>query len=305
MKKIRQLTLLICGAATLLAHGSVAGPDQEVFTTAPAEGQLRARDAVLPSHLVAYDQDLTQLQGLMVHVQPELLTAPLPDFRVYRDALARKNHFFSYLMPLVEAENERLTAIRTRLRYIQEQIRWQQAMADQDQQWLERVIQEYRLPAGDPLQPGFWTSVFERVDALPVELVLVQAANESAWGTSRFAREGNNLFGQWCFRQGCGIVPGGRPEGATYEVARYATVMESVGSYMHNLNTGRTYLLFREIRARMREQGLEPDANELAVGLMDYSARGIDYVNELRAMLRHNAEILAALQQADTTGGNG
>jgi Bax protein len=130
------------------------------------------------------------------------------------------------------------------------------------------------------------------VDAVPDHLVLAQAANESAWGTSRFAREGNNLFGQWCFRQGCGLVPASRPDGATYEVARFESVSQSIGSYMHNLNTGRTYQELREIRALARENGHDPDANAMAAGLMSYSERGEDYISELRSMIRHNAEVI-------------
>jgi len=305
MKVFWRLMMLVCGGLLLLASGSFAASVQEEFVSPPAEGQMCARNAVIPSHLVACDLTPYLSHGLPGHTNSGLLAEPLPDFRVYRNVPVRKARFFSYLLPLVQAENERLGQIRTRLRYIHEHVRWHREIGPRDRDWLARVTTEYRLPEGDPRQDEFWTEVFDRVDGLPAELVLVQAANESAWGTSRFAREGNNLFGQWCFRQGCGIVPANRPAGATYEVARYATVSESVGSYMHNLNTGSTYRLFRKIRAHLREQRQEPTATELAAGLVDYSGRGMEYVQELRDMIRHNAHIINELRQNGVTDGNG
>lgn len=301
MNLLRQMVIVFLGSLVLLGHVVLAGPDEDKFETPPVGDQLQARDAVPPSHLVACEVTPAMTRGLLARRVSGPEDGPLPDFSVYRDVSERKTRFFDYLLPLVTAENERLAGLRTRLRYIQQTVRWGRKMADADQVWLSRVLAEYRLPPGDPRQPEFWVAVFERVDTLPTELVLVQAANESAWGTSRFAREGNNLFGQWCFRKGCGIVPAGRPAGATYEVARYATVGESVDSYMHNLNTGPTYQLFRELRARMRAQGLEPDATELAAGLLEYSERGQDYVDALRAMIRHNAEIIVELRRNSAT----
>ncbi len=294
----------VYGLVMLLVGIAVAGPAQEEFTRPPAEGQQRARDAVAAPHLEADEVAPELVFGLMAQYRKMNLDRKLPDFRTYRDIPTRKVRFFSFLLPLVQAENARLTAIRTRLSYIHDHVRWGRRIARRDQQWLAQVATVYRLQTVDPARSDFWTEVFERVDGLPEDLVLVQAANESAWGTSRFAREGNNLFGQWCYRQGCGIVPAGRPAGATYEVARYVSVGESVGSYMHNLNTGTTYQLLRELRARMRAEGEDPDAVELAAGLMDYSERGLAYVNELRAMLRHNASIMADVRERDTKDGN-
>ena len=121
---------------------------------------------------------------------------------------------------------------------------------------------------------------------------LLQAAIESAWGTSRFAREGNNLFGQWCFSPGCGIVPDERPIGEGYEVASFETVLESVASYMRNLNTGWAYRELREIREQMRLDGRQPDPAEFADGLLSYSERGPVYIEVIRSMLRHNAEVI-------------
>ena len=123
---------------------------------------------------------------------------------------------------------------------------------------------------------------------MPEWLALMQAANESAWGTSRFAREGNNFFGQWCFRKGCGIVPSRRAKGATHEVAAFKSPAESVRAYMHNLNTGKAYRYLRKIRTGLRRQGKPLTAEVLAAGLDHYSERGHAYVEDLRRMIRVN-----------------
>lgn len=304
MTLLNKWALLILVGGLILASRAFSGTSQETFHVPPAEGQLEARDAVAAPHTVAHVPPPEMSEVLSEPIRVERTPGDLPDFSMHRDVPTKKAHFFGYLLPLVQAENVRITAIRKRLNYIYDHVRWQREISEVDYAWLNQVTVEFRIKSGDPSETDFWVMALERVDAVPEDLVLVQAANESAWGTSRFAREGNNLFGQWCFREGCGIVPAGRPEGATYEVARYDSVCESIGSYMHNLNTGRTYQLLREIRARMRSEGEIPDATELAAGLVDYSERGMAYVNELRAMIRHSETILDELRLSAETDGN-
>lgn len=137
-----------------------------------------------------------------------------------------------------------------------------------------------------------WTRLLRRVDVIPVKLVLAQAANESAWGTSRFAREGNNLFGQWCFTKGCGMVPIRRAEGASHEVALFTTPAASVRAYMLNLNSGGAYEHFRKIRIGLKRMNKPQSAIVLAAGLEKYSERGRDYVRSIRDMIRGNENLM-------------
>ena len=119
-------------------------------------------------------------------------------------------------------------------------------------------------------------------------MVLAQAAIESAWGTSRFARQANNLFGQWCFAPGCGIVPLHRPSDATYEVEKFPSVGAAVEAYYLNLNTHAAYRALRTIRRESRLQGKTLSGALMVAGLEKYSGRGIHYVEELRSMIRTN-----------------
>lgn len=244
-----------------------------------------------PHHTVSSDKGVHQ--RLLHPVNFRVRDNRLPDFRSMKDVKTKKTEFFKYLKPMVKHENDRLLAVRERLGYIQEILRFKRALDDEDMQWLKEVTEEFRVKQTNPYTKDFWDPLLERVDTIPVDLVLVQAANESAWGTSRFAREGNNLFGQWCFRPGCGLVPEDRPDGATYEVAAFDSINDSIRAYMNNLNTGRAYWELRAMRKKCRKNGTEPEASELAKGLKSYSERGMAYVTEIRAMLKHNAPVIA------------
>ncbi len=217
---------------------------------------------------------------------------PLPDFASVQNIRQRKIVFFEYMMPMVQFENRRLASIRQRLVYIQEHIRNERELDAHDRAFFENVLVEFRLAEKNLTEAKLWLSLFQRVDEIPEALVLVQAANESAWGTSRFAHEGNNLFGQWCFVPGCGMVPEGRAPGDTHEVATFDSVAHSVAAYMRNLNSGFAYDQLRGIRDQLRKDGHPVTASKLAVGLTRYSQRGEEYVSELLAMLRVNTPII-------------
>jgi Bax protein len=293
MRRWNRMGQGLVAAALLWAGAAFTVPPAESDPGDPADARQAARLAVL-SPVAGLDEaegDVL-LHGSFVNRGGRRTGAMLPDFAQTQDVRQRKERFFAYLLPLVEFENQRLAVIRERLEHIHDHVRWRHPLEPRDILWLERVAKAYRVTGPSWEERGFWNDLLARVDVLPVHLVLVQAANESAWGTSRFAREGNNLFGQWCFSEGCGMVPAERPEGASYEVARFGSVSESISSYMHNLNTGRPYQLLRDIRRRLRLAGEDPDALELAVGLTDYSERGEDYVAEIRAMIRQNEDVI-------------
>jgi Bax protein len=123
---------------------------------------------------------------------------------------------------------------------------------------------------------------------LPVSLVLAQAANESGWGTSRFAIDGNNFFGVWCYVEGCGLKPLDRDQGARHEVKRFESIYEGVAAYIHNINTNPAYSDLRAIRMSMRSLNVPARGVQLAEGLLAYSIRGKDYVRDIQAMIRSN-----------------
>ena len=141
--------------------------------------------------------------------------------------------------------------------------------------------------------------LLKRMDVIPPSLAMAQAANESAWGTSRFAREGNNLFGQWCFRRNCGIAPAQRVEGATHEVRVFKKPYNSVVAYVHNLNTHRRYARLRNLRLAVRESGQPLNGLHLVEGLLGYSQEGPKYVEWIRQIITTNDLTVADRQLGD------
>lgn len=208
----------------------------------------------------------------------------LPDLTDIVDVAAKKARFIEYLAPLVQAENRRIQAERAWLLQLRDQPRpfepWQRA-------YLRRLGGHYEVEA-EPGSDAYFDLMLHRVDTLPASLVLAQAAKESGWGTSRFAVEGNNLFGQWCFQQGCGLVPSGRPEGERYEVKAFDSVAEAVSAYFQNVNTHAPYTALRNIRAELRYLSLPLESETLAWGLESYSIRGESYIRELSELIFYN-----------------
>lgn len=165
------------------------------------------------------------------------------------------------------------------------------SLSAKERQWIEAMADRYG--SDSPLSdPKAWGHLLTRVDIVPYPLVLAQSANESAWGTSRFARKGHNFFGQWCFRKGCGIVPSRRDAGSKHEVAVFKSAQHSVRAYLKNINTGRVYAGLRKIRAEQRAKGEALNASALAGGLTKYSERGAAYVKEIRSMIRTNTKLM-------------
>lgn len=208
---------------------------------------------------------------------------PLPDFSAFDDARQKKQAFFDYLQPLVEQHNQRLLAEREQVAALAAKLEEGHALSELERDSLAEFAHRYRIELKPGREKQAVAALLRRVDIVPVSLALIQSANESGWGTSRFAREANNLFGQKCFREGCGIAPGRRQGGPEY--ARFDAPADAVASYMHNLNTNPAYLDFRKLREQLREQEQPVTGPAVADGLHRYSVRGDDYVRELRSMI--------------------
>lgn len=219
------------------------------------------------------------------------VSSSTPNFAAIDDVNKKKDTFFSYLRPSINIENKRITKERAFLTKVSES-----SIANIDAEDLSYAIRLgklYSLPVpSSGLDKAWLTEMLNRVNVLPEALVLTQAANESAWGTSRFATQANNYFGHWCYTKGCGLVPLQRNEGSSHEVATFSSSQESVHRYFMNLNRNRAYADLRAIRAKLAAQGDDllttGTATELTNGLLKYSERGSDYVTDLQAMIRHN-----------------
>lgn len=219
---------------------------------------------------------------------PQRAPAAAPEPAATGTVAERKERFFDSLRPKVAGENERIRAQRERLKALHGRLDSGGSLDGGERRWLDELARRYRVNLPDRPGPGDLTPLLRKVDTVPTALVLAQAAIESNWGRSRFAREGNNLFGLWCFQEGCGLVPLRREGGKSHEVENFSTVQAGVRQYLLNLNRHPRYEELRQRRATARRDGRSPNATDLAAGLDGYSQRGQDYVREVRAVIRHN-----------------
>lgn len=225
---------------------------------------------------------------------------PAPDFSSMTDVQQKKLDFFSYFYPLIKAHNAWIEKARTFVKNYQQATqmdvvkRGEKKIATASTEYLAQLFSRYKISVTDNIRQMNQKipSLLIRMDVIPAELILIQAANESGWGTSRFARQGNNFFGQWCYQKGCGLVPNERIEGMNHEVASYKHAYQSLDSYFINVNTHAAYRVVRDMRASYRKMGQLPSAEVLTTGLIDYSERGADYVQDLIAMLRSNQKVI-------------
>lgn len=210
---------------------------------------------------------------------------PIPDFTVYDNVKDKKLAFFEYMLPLVKEQNSLIKDQRERLLELRHLSVSEFSRAQED--LVTKLIKEYRVKS-DQLSKEDINQLLLRVDEVPASLALAQAALESAWGTSRFAVQANNLFGQWCYTKGCGLVPLRRDAGSSHEVEKFRTVSDAVSSYLRNINSHRAYAGLRKDRAQLRATGDAVTGYQLAEGLVDYSELREAYVKEIQAVIRIN-----------------
>jgi len=204
----------------------------------------------------------------------------------------KKRAFFRLLGPLVLHANELIQSDRQQVQSIVEALRAGKTPGSKEQAFLRETAIAYKVADEesdlDVTDRALQDELLRRVDTLPPSLVLAQAAEESGWGTSRFAVEGNALFGMWTWDDE-GIRPEQqRSEHGDHKIASYKTPMESVMAYMRNLNTHRSYETLRARRAELRRSGAKVTGWELAKTLTKYSERGQGYVDSLHGLMKTN-----------------
>lgn len=243
--------------------------EQQRAAAAPSEKSVAAR--------ASRKGDITEPTGL-----PQVLQ------RNDLDIDERKRMFIDTALPLVVAENDVVKARRKAMRRLFHDLEQGKALGEREQKWLHRLAEVYEVD-GDPVVDKETRALLRRrVDVIPADLALAQAANESGWGRSRFAHKGHNLFGLWTYETGKGLVPKLRANGKSHLVRKFDSLRESVAEYMHHLNTKGAYKEFRLIRAKLRSNGEPLDGIRLAQGLRRYSELGTEYVRRIRSLIRSN-----------------
>ncbi len=214
-----------------------------------------------------------------------------PDFKAIKDPTERKQAFINYLRPSYEVVAANILTQRSKLEKLKAQLAHGIQLSSEQEAWLADMGLQYRLE-NLPLDVEGIDQLLVRVDILPPELVLSQAATESGWGTSRMARKLNNFFGHYCFEKGCGVTPYRR--NGSGEVKAFESPVMAVQAYMRNVNTHPAYGQVRKMRANMRAEVKPLDAVALAGGFNRYSTLGDGYVRKIQGMIRTNQRYWSA-----------
>ena len=226
---------------------------------------------------------------------PRVYLADVPDTWRERSAKElsvadKKRLFFRFLAPIVLRINELILEDRVRAKGLTARLAQGQSVTPDDQAWLSELAVKYKVleSTSERLDSDAFAELLMRVDIVPPSLSLAQAASESGWGTSRFAAEGNSLFGQWAWGKGLKPAEQRTSELGDYRIAAFDSTAQAAYSYALNLNTERSYGDLRLKRAELRRQSLRIPGTVLAETLLHYSERGQAYVDDLKALIRNN-----------------
>jgi Bax protein len=227
---------------------------------------------------------------------PRVFLASLPtDLSAVPEPEKRKDVFFRTVLPLILQVNEEIQAERQRLWRLHEQIKRGHKIAAVDRLWLIVTAERYKVERGEI------EGLLKRIDIVPPSLALAQAAEESGWGTSRFSRLGNAIFGEYTFDEAEGLLPIARAEGKRHRIRAFKSLLYSVRAYANNLNSHRAYSAFRQRRMQLRLDGEPVSGRKLVDTLERYSERGQGYIKNLRSIMAVNK--LSRLDDAQLSRG--
>ena len=218
-------------------------------------GKVRNEKLVKPIYFTQFPRDLDNLQSVQL----------------------KKETFIKIVLPLIVAENEKILDDREKLKVLSEK----KFTSDLEKQWMRQKLLEYKVKKGN------LDELKRRMDIIPVSIALAQAAKESGWGTSRFALEGNAIFGQWTW-DGQGIAPLNRDGNKNHKILKFPILRASVKAYKNNLNTHKSYLKFREKRNSLREKNKKITGLALTGTLKNYAQTGSEYTKILNQIITQN-----------------
>ena len=210
-------------------------------------------------------------------VKPVYLSKLPKDLKKIKSTNKRKDTFIKIVMPLILSENEKILEDRNKLF----RILGKQSNTMGEKVWLKRRFKDYGIKGEDIAELKL------RMDIVPTSIAIAQAAKESGWGTSRFALEGNAMYGQWTWG-GEGIEPSKKDKEKEHKILKFPKLQSSVAAYMKNLNTHRGYSEFRDKRSKIREKKQEVNGLDLVDYLYNYAQTGSEYVKTLKIIIQQN-----------------
>lgn len=211
-------------------------------------------------------------------IKPIYFTRLPKDLDSIKNVQRKKDLFLQIVLPLVVAENEKIKFDRIKLKKILSS----KMTTDKEKLWLRQKLRDYKVKKSDMKELSL------RMDIVPTSIALAQAAKESGWGTSRFALEGNAIFGQWTWN-GKGIEPLERSGEQTHKILKFPILRASVKAYITNLNTHNGYKDFRNKRLKLRKSNKRLKGLDLIHKLDNYAQTGKEYTIILEKIIRQNS----------------
>ena len=199
----------------------------------------------------------------------------------------KKISFIETLLPLITYENLNINLERKKLFDIKNFLEFNKTLSDENIKYLTKTSNKYNVYMKNKHKIDIINELLTRVDGIPNSIVLAQAVNESGWGTSRFAREYNALFGQYTYDENNGIVPNQREEGKKHLIKNFTSINKSIESYFKNINTHRAYSDFRQTRNKIRNQDIQYNITILVDTLAPY-AEDKSYVDTINSIINSN-----------------
>ncbi len=242
---------------------------------------VKAREAQIAGQLASVSPKIPKIKPIQPSQKflvPRVFAKRIPLDHLDLATAIQKENFIQITLPLILAANEEIDMRRAAI---------QRAANSGDRAALEKWAQLYRIESGQKSTQDIKENILLRADKIPVALALAQAAVESGWGTSRFALQGNALFGQWAWKESAGLKPL-QASNDRAVVRSFPNLFGSVRAYMHNLNTHPSYADLRRQRARLANKDEQGKGYALAENLDRYAEIGIEYVDKLRAIIRVN-----------------
>ncbi len=218
----------------------------------------------------------------------EYILNELPkNLNLIKDVKRKKEIFIKTLLPIIYNENKKILAQRLRILSIQQSLDSQNTLSKENQIFIEKMANYYNIKTTDRLKVDVINELTIKVDIIPNSIVLAQAANESGWGSSRFARDFNALFGQYTYDENKGIKPSFRDKNEKHLIKFFPNIHESVRSYLLNINTNVAYYDFRKLRNSLR-QDLNKLTYEPLIKTLDNYAEDKNYIKTLKSIIRVN-----------------
>ncbi len=278
------LLITICVLTSLIFKNTIYNKSSTLKDTDQIKKTVSNNDFSNEIFFVKLPEETSSLNAIKIEEVvktnriPDIVFSRLPtDMRDIKSVDKRKKMFIKIVLPLIVKENEKLISLNRKIKLLKSNF---DRVTKEEATWLKSMMKSYKVDTLDNL--------LLKVDAIPVSLALAQAVIESGWGTSRFAYEGNALFGQYIWDSSKdGIIPNERESNAKYKIKSFNSLRESVSSYMKNLNTNHHYKEFRMNRYVLRVNNLPLDGKDLVEYLYNYSIED-EYPSKIKNIIEIN-----------------